>query len=153
MSAAQESVWEIDAARRAGHRRGRETCPQYLLLTAEEHLGGLRAHATSARRRCAALEDQDLLWQALADGMLHVVSTDHCPWTLTEKHRPDFTQIPGGVPSIEARLALVHHFGVNQGRCSLERWVQVCATNAARWMGLTTKGRMARRLRRRHRDL
>jgi dihydropyrimidinase len=84
-----------------------------------------------------------VLWQALAAGLLHVVSTDHCPWTLTEKDRPDFAQIPGGVPGIEARLALVHHFGVNRGLLSLERWVQVCSTNAARWMGLTTKGRIA----------
>jgi dihydropyrimidinase len=79
----------------------------------------------------------------LAQDELQVVSTDHCPWTADEKHQPDFTLIPGGVPSIEARLALVHHFGVNQGALSLERWVQVCATNAARWMGLARKGRLA----------
>ena len=137
------SVWEIEAARRRGIDVVAETCPQYLLLTAEEHLGG----QDGARYICAPplrdLEDQEVLWQALADGLLHVVSTDHCPWTLAEKDRPDFAQIPGGVPGIEARLALVHHFGVNRGLLSLERWVQVCSTNAARWMGLTTKGRIA----------
>jgi len=137
------SVWEIEAARRRGLDVVAETCPQYLLLTAEEHLGG----PEGARYICAPplrdLEDQEVLWQALADGLLHVVSTDHCPWTLAEKDRPDFAQIPGGVPGIEARLALVHHFGVNRGLLSLERWVQVCSTNAARWMGLTQKGRIA----------
>ena len=138
-----ESVWEIEAAQRRGIDVVAETCPQYLLLSAEEHLGG----AQGARYVCAPplreADDQDVLWQALADGALHVVSTDHCPWTLAEKERPDFTQIPGGVPGIEARLALLHHFGVNRGLLSLERWVQVCSTNAARWMGLAHKGRVA----------
>jgi dihydropyrimidinase len=138
-----ESVWEIEAARRRGIDVVAETCPQYLLLNAEEHLGGPQG----ARYVCAPplrdLADQDVLWQALADGALHVVSTDHCPWTLAEKDRPDFAQIPGGVPGIEARLALLHHFGVNRGLLSLEQWVQVCSTNAARWMGMPRKGRVA----------
>mgnify|MGYP003377731427 CR=1 FL=1 len=138
-----ESVWEIEAARRRGIDVVAETCPQYLLLNAEEHLGGPQG----ARYVCAPplrdLDDQDVLWQALADGVLHLISTDHCPWTLAEKDRPDFAQIPGGVPGIEARLALIHHFGVNRGLLSLEQWVQVCSTNAARWMGLTRKGRLA----------
>ena len=138
-----ESVWEIEAARRRGIDIVAETCPQYLLLNAEEHLGG----PDGARYVCAPplrdTEDQDVLWQALASGILHVVSTDHCPWTLEEKDRPDFAQIPGGVPGIEARLALIHHYGVNRGLLSLEQWVQVCSTNAARWMGMPRKGRVA----------
>ena len=138
-----ESVWEIEAARRRGIDVVAETCPQYLFLNAEEHLGGPQG----ARYVCAPplreVDDQDVLWRALADGILHVISTDHCPWTLAEKDRPDFAQIPGGVPGIEARLALIHHFGVNRGLLTLEQWVQVCSTNAARWMGLPRKGRVA----------
>ncbi|MCB0000772.1 MAG: amidohydrolase family protein, partial [Anaerolineales bacterium] len=64
-------------------------------------------------------------------------------WTKEEKRRDDFTSIPGGVPSIEARLSLIHHMGVSAGLLTLERWVQVCSTNAARWMGLKGKGRLA----------
>ena len=137
-----ESIEAIAAAQARGLDVWGETCPQYLLLNAEEHLGG----PDGARYICApplrGLEDQDALWQALANDTLQVVSTDHCPWTLAEKTRPDFTQVPGGVPSIEARLALVHHFGVNTGLLTLERWVQVCSTNPARWMGLERKGRL-----------
>jgi dihydropyrimidinase len=139
----QESVWEIVQARARGIDIWGETCPQYLLLTAEEHLGGLNGELYVCAPPLRTLDDTHLLWQALAQDELQVVSTDHCPWTVDEKHQPDFTLIPGGVPSIEARLALVHHFGVNQGALSLERWVQVCATNAARWMGLARKGRLA----------
>jgi dihydropyrimidinase len=114
-----------------------------LLLNAEQHLGG----PDGSRYICApplrGLDDQDALWHALAADTLQVVSTDHCPWTLAEKTQPDFAQVPGGVPSIEARLALIHHFGVNTGLLSLKRWVEVCCTNPARWMGLERKGRLA----------
>ncbi len=138
----EESVQAIAAARARGLDVWAETCPQYLLLNADQHLGD----PDGARYICApplrGLEDQDVLWQALANDTLQIVSTDHCPWTLAEKTQRDFTQVPGGVPSIEARLALVHHFGVNTGILSLERWVQVCSTNPARWMGLTRKGRL-----------
>lgn len=139
----QESVWEIVQARARGIDIWGESCPQYLLLNAEEHLGGLNGELYVCAPPLRSYDDNQLLWQALARDDLQVVSTDHCPWTAAEKRQPDFTLIPGGVPSIEARLALVHHFGVNQGMLTLERWVQVCATNAARWMGLERKGRLA----------
>jgi dihydropyrimidinase len=139
----QESVREILQARARGIDIWGETCPQYLLLNAEQHLGGLNGELYVCAPPLRSLEDNHALWQALAQDELQVVSTDHCPWTAEEKQQADFTIIPGGVPSIEARLALVHHFGVNQGALSLERWVQVCAANAARWMGLARKGRLA----------
>jgi dihydropyrimidinase len=139
----QEGVLEILRARQRRIDIWGETCPQYLLLNAEEHLGGLNGELFVCAPPLRSVEDNRMLWQALAQDSLQVVSTDHCPWSVAEKAQPDFTQIPGGVPSIEARLALVHHFGVNQGLLTLERWVQVCATNAARWMGLGRKGRLA----------
>lgn len=119
-----------------------ETCPQYLLLDAETHLGGPDGELFVCAPPLRSPADQAALWTALAGGTLQVVSTDHCPWTRAEKAQPDFTTIPGGVPSIEARLALIHHFGVNHARLSLARWVQVCATNPADWMGLPHKGRI-----------
>lgn len=139
----QESVWEIVQARSRGIDIWGETCPQYLLLNAEEHLGGLSGELYVCAPPLRTIDDNRLLWQALAQDELQVVSTDHCPWTAAEKGQPNFAAIPGGVPSIEARLALVHHFGVNQGVLTLERWVQICCTNAARWMGLERKGRLA----------
>lgn len=138
----EESVEAIVAARARGLDVWGETCPQYLLLNAEDHLGGSEGYLYVCAPPLRDLYDQDSLWQALAADGLQVVSTDHCPWTRAEKIQPNFTQIPGGVPSIEARLALVHHFGVNTGALSLERWVQVCCSNPARWMGLERKGRL-----------
>lgn len=138
-----EAVAEIAAARRRGVEIWGETCPQYLLLTAEEHLGGLAGELYVCAPPLRTAADQAAVWAALAEDDLQIVSTDHCPWTVEEKRQPGFATIPGGVPSIESRLALVHHFGVNDGRLSLERWVQVCCTNPARWLGLQSKGRLA----------
>jgi len=138
-----ESVEAIRAAQATGIDIWGETCPQYLLLTASEHLGG----ADGARYICAPplreRGDQEALWRALTSGVLQVISTDHCPWTLAEKDQPNFALVPGGVPSIEARMALVHHFGVGAGRISLEEWVALCCANPARRMGLSTKGVIA----------
>lgn len=139
----RESVEEIIKARHRGIDIWGETCPQYLLLNAEEHLGGLNGELYVCAPPLRSIDDNQAMWLALAQNDLHVVSTDHCPWTKEEKRRDDFTSIPGGVPSIEARLSLVHHMGVSAGLLTLERWVQVCSTNAARWMGLKGKGRLA----------
>ena len=138
-----EAVTEIAAARRRGVELWGETCPQYLLLTAEEHLGGLNGELYVCAPPLRTPADQAALWAALAQDDLQIVSTDHCPWTEAEKRQPSFATIPGGVPSIEARLALIHHFGVNDGRLSLARWVQVCCSNPAQWLGLQSKGRLA----------
>ncbi|RME65194.1 MAG: dihydropyrimidinase [Caldilineae bacterium] len=138
-----DSVAEIVAARNRGVEIWGETCPQYLLLTAEENLAGPDGNLFICAPPLRSHEDQDALWLALADGDLQVVSTDHCPWTRDEKDEPDFAHVPGGVPSIEGRLALVHHFGVNEERLSLERWVETCCTNPARLMGLERKGLLA----------
>jgi len=138
-----ESVAEVVAAQVRDVEINAETCPQYLLLTAHDHLDGPEGQLYVCAPPLRDHDDQDALWQALGDGDLDVVSTDHCPWTRAEKDQPDFTQIPGGVPSIEARLSLIHHFGVNEGRLTPERWVEVCSTNPARLMGLPRKGVLA----------
>lgn len=138
-----ESVAEIVAARRRGVDIFGESCPQYLLLNAREHLGGADGNLYICAPPLRDPIDQDVVWQALADDALQVVSTDHCPWTRAEKTQPNFAMVPGGVPSIESRLSLIHHFGVQAGRLSLERWVRICCTNPARLMGLQRKGVLA----------
>ncbi|MCK4316964.1 MAG: amidohydrolase family protein, partial [Anaerolineae bacterium] len=88
-------------------------------------------------------EDNEALWGGLAFEDLDVLATDHCPFTAAEKSdHADFTTIPGGLPSIEARLSLAHHFG-RRHWMTLERWVEVCCTNPARIFGLRRKGQIA----------
>ena len=83
----------------------------------------------------------------LAAGGLQTVGTDHCPFFYEgqkELGRAAFTDIPNGMPGIEARLALLYTVGVGQGRLSLNRWVEVCCAAPARIFGLyPRKGTLA----------
>jgi dihydropyrimidinase len=74
-----------------------------------------------------------------------VVSTDHCPFTGADKATGlgNFSRIPGGVPSIEARFPMVYAYGVRTGRLSPSRWVDICCTTPARLFGLERKGAVA----------
>jgi len=134
-------VAQIRAARARGVPIYGETCPQYLILTDEvyERPHGERFVCAPPLRGPA---DQASLWRALADGDLQVVSTDHCPFRARDKERGrhDFTHIPGGVPGVETRLALLYDRGVRCGRLTLSQWVDLCCTQPARLFGLTNKG-------------
>lgn len=83
-------------------------------------------------------EDQEALWQGLAYEFIDVVSTDHCPFNLKQKElgKNDFSKIPNGIPGIENRLELLFSEGVEKGRISLGRFVDVTSTNAAKIFGL-----------------
>lgn len=120
-----------------------ETCPQYLYLSADRYEGPAEV---AARYICAPpLRDNrhhEELWAGLESGYLQVVSTDHCPFEQASKDAGlagggwnDFTQIPGGLPGIEARLSLVYQRVVD-GEMTLERWVDLCCTAPARIFGL-----------------
>ena len=73
----------------------------------------------------------------------HGLAQDFLKAGLLDRAEEALRRLEGTAYEAEARLALLHHFGVNRGLLSLERWVQVCSTNAARWMGLAHKGRVA----------
>ena len=139
-------VERIAQARRQGLPVYGETCPQYLnldwdLYDRPDVAGALPVCSPPIR----AATEQPKLWNALAHNHLQVVSTDHCPFTRQLKARGlgDFSQIPGGVPSIEARFSLVYSNGVGEGRFSANRWVDICCTTPARLFGLTRKGVIA----------
>lgn len=140
------AVDRITMAREQGYRVTGETCPQYLLLTDEVFEqpgieGALPVCSPPIRDRLT----QDILWQALADGDLQVVSTDHCPFTRDEKATGllDFSRIPGGVPSVEMRFPAMYTYGVRSGRISLKQWVNMCCTTPANLVGLEAKGDIA----------
>lgn len=131
---AAETVDEIAAARARGVRVHGETCPQYLFLTEDAYnTDGARFIMSPPLRDQRA---QERLWQGLRAGELQTVATDHCPFTLAEKHRyADFTKVPGGAAGIETRLSLLF----DARRLPLERFVAVTATEPARLFGLYPK--------------
>jgi len=68
-----------------------------------------------------------------------VVSTDHCPFCFKEQKelgRDDFSKIPNGGPGVENRMSLVYNGGVASGRISVNRFVEIVSTNAAKIFGL-----------------
>jgi len=140
-----EAVDEIARARAMGVHVLGETCPQYLLLTKDDlarpGFEGAKFVLTPPLREHA---DQEALWKALEGDDLQVVSTDHCPFFFETQKKSglnDFSKIPNGGPGIENRLQLLYHFGVNEGRISLRKWVDIVATNPAKLFGLyPTKG-------------
>nr|MBI2905397.1 dihydropyrimidinase [Chloroflexota bacterium] len=138
----------IVRARARGQRAYGETCPQYLVLTdAEYDRPGFEGAKFVCSPPLRPADNPPLLWQRLGAGDLQTVGTDHCPFFYEgqkELGRAAFTDIPNGLPGIEARLALLYTFGVGQGRLSLNRWVETCCTAPARIFGLyPRKGTLA----------
>ena len=120
-----------------------ETCPQYLLLSIEE-LERPEVRRRQVRLHTAAAREAHLpkLWDGLKHDHLQVVSTDHCPFCFEDQKmlgKDDFTKIPNGGPGIENRLQLLHHHGVNQGKLSLNRFVEITSTAPARIFGMYPK--------------
>jgi dihydropyrimidinase len=138
----QESMSRIQAAQARGDKVYGETCPQYLLLD-KTALEGPHAERFICAPPLRTEQDNKALWGGLVYGSLDVLATDHCPFTAAEKRgHADFTTIPGGLPSVEARLSLAYHFGRQHG-LTLERWVEICCANPARIFGLHRKGQIA----------
>ena len=115
-----------------------EACPHHLLFNTDdyERLGSLVQMNPSIKTAA----DCDALWQALLDGTIHVVATDHAPHTLEEKNQP-YPQSPSGLPAVENSVALMLD-RVNQGLCSLDQMVRwMCEAPANVW-NIRNKGRI-----------
>lgn len=139
-------VERIANARRRGLPVTGETCPQYLLLAEALHdRPGVEGTLPVCSPPLRTGADQERLWRALAQNTLQMVTTDHCPFTIEDKARGlhDFSQIPGGVPSIEGRFSMLYAYGVRTGRFSPSRWVDMCCTTPAQMLGLRQKGLIA----------
>jgi dihydropyrimidinase len=137
-----EAAEAVADARRRGEPVFAETCPQYLFLT-EHSLAAENGQRFVCAPPLRSESDQTELWQALALGDLQVISTDHCPFMAAEKAAERaFTQIPGGLPSIEARLSLIHD-AARRGLLTLNQWADRCCTQPASMFRLPRKGHVA----------
>jgi dihydropyrimidinase len=135
----QEALDEVMRGRVRGVDVQAETCTQYLYITEEDldrpNFEGAKYVFTPPPRQ---KHQREVLWQALANGSLQAVSSDHAPWSFAEQKvrgRDDFSKIPNGGPGIEERVMMVFQ-GVNEGRLSLNRFVDLVATSPARMFGL-----------------
>ncbi len=116
-----------------------EACPHHLLLNIDDYtrLGTLAQMNPSLKTS----EDNRQLWQALADGRLQVIATDHAPHTLEEKRRA-YPDSPSGIPAVENSLALMLN-EVHRGRVTLKQVVHWMSEAPARVWDIVGKGRIA----------
>lgn len=129
-----------------------ETCPQYLLFTEKdlERPDGAKWICSPPMR---SEKDNQGLWNALADGTIEVVSTDHCPFLCDgtkpliyegapyqqpgkELGKDDFSKIPNGLPGVGDRMPVLWTKGVVEGRISPTQFVQVMCSNPAKIFGM-----------------
>ncbi len=126
----------IAGAQAAGLPVSGETCPHYLLLDERVYQSdAAQKYIMAPPLRTQA--DAEALWQALADGVLACVSTDHCAFTLADKLAS--SAYPDAIPGVggsETLLPLLYSEGVAKGRISLRRMVQLLCENPARRFGL-----------------
>ena len=112
-----------------------ETCPQYLFSTSDDVAkAGIYAKVNPPIRGKA---DQDTLWQAIADGVIIFVTTDHAPFAKAEKQEAEgnFLKAPPGVPGIEIMLPAMLD-AVAQGRFTLDEAHRLMCSNGTRLHGL-----------------
>ncbi|KTR03528.1 dihydropyrimidinase [Aureimonas ureilytica] len=145
------AIDEIRAARARGRKVIGETCPQYLMLTADD-LDGMNWEG--AKFVCSPpprdADAQKACWNGLETGVFDLFSSDHCPFRyddpegkLNPKGKTSFRHIPNGIPGVETRLPILFSEGVMKGRIDLSRFVALTATNHAKVYGLERKGRIA----------
>ena len=131
----------LNAVRNATRRNQKvfvETCIQYLLLDASLYENDFEGAKWVMSPPLREKKDQETLWAGINQGLVQVVATDHCPFKWEQKlmGKDDFSKIPNGHPAIENRMELLFSEGVNKGRISLNKYVEVTATNPAKIFGM-----------------
>lgn len=113
-----------------------EVTPQHLMLntSAYEKLGSLVQMNPPIR----SAHDNEVLWQALLDGVIDFIATDHAPHTLEEKAQP-YPNSPSGMPGVETSLAVMLTQAV-QGRCTVAQVSHWMSTAVARAYRIPNKG-------------
>jgi dihydropyrimidinase len=142
-----EALAVIERAQQAGLPVRAETCTHYLYVD-ESWLERCPDEACKyvftppPRTR----NDREALWDGLRRGVLSVVSTDHCPYTLKQKRRGahSFMATPNGVPGVENRLEVMYELGVRGGRLDASALVRILSTAPAQLYGMyPQKGSLA----------
>ena len=138
-----DALTQVVLARDRGVHVFAETCPQYLFLDysyyEKEGFEGAKYVMTPALRE---KWNQEELWRGLQMGDLHTIATDHCPFCFKEQKelgKDDFSKIPNGAPGVENRMSLIYNGGVVAGRISINKFVELTSTAAAKTFGMFPK--------------
>lgn len=144
-----QAAEEVRKARALGAPVWAETCPHYLFMTADvldkPGVEGAKWMCSPPQRSGA---DQDALWQALDDGTLDLVSSDHAPYRfdVTGKLRagpaPPFPEIASGLPGLETRAPLLFDAAFVRKTLSPQSFNHLTADAASDIYRLPRKGRL-----------
>jgi dihydropyrimidinase len=136
----EESLTAALRARSRGVNVWVETLIQYLLLdksyTEQPYFEGSKYVMSPPLRD---RRNQPVLWNGLTSAAVSTVATDHAPFDFVgqkDMGKDDFTLIPNGIPSLEDRVNLLYTHGVVGDQLSLNRFVDVGSTQAAKLFGL-----------------
>ncbi len=143
----REGAEIVRRARARGVNVQAETCPHYLFMTVD-----ILERENPARFMCSppqrTSDDQEALWEAIADGTVQLVTSDHAPYRMDESGKfahggnAPFNRIANGMPGLETRLPLMFNAMVSEGRMGLETFVELTATAPAKAFGLSGKGQI-----------
>jgi dihydroorotase len=113
-----------------------EVTPQHLLMNTSAYakIGTLAQMNPPLRSH----HDNEVLWQALRDGIIDFIATDHAPHTLEEKAQP-YPKSPSGMPGVETSLALMLTAAM-EGKCTVAQVVNWMSTAVAKAYGIANKG-------------
>src|SRR5918994_285838 len=136
----KEAVDPIALARENGWNVWGETCTQYFFNSLDDIAkpnfeGAKYVYSPPVRDK----SNWDVLWNAVRTDSLSVISTDHCAFTFEGQKsmgKDDFSKIPNGGARREKPVQVIHEFGARAGRISLNRMVELLATNPAKLFGL-----------------
>lgn len=136
----KEALENVIEAKKRGVEVHVETCPHYLLL--EDSLYDLEGFESAKYVMSPPLrkqEDIEALWNGINNHFIDTISTDHCSFNF-RGHKDvginDFSQIPNGIPGVEHRISLLYTYGVQLGKISLNKLVELTSTNAAKLFGV-----------------
>lgn len=145
----KDALEPIKAAANRGLPVYGETCASYLLFDegelAREGFEGAKFVFSPPLREKA---HKEVLWQAIKNGWLNAVSTDHCGFDYEQqKHMgygegKSFADIPNGAPAVQNRINALWTYGVATGKLTKQRFVDLIATSPAKINGLCSKGRI-----------
>jgi dihydropyrimidinase len=139
----KEAIEQIRWAHGHGLRIHAETCPQYLVLTADHLDDGYHGAKCVCSPPPRDKANQQYVWDGLASGLFTVFSSDHAPFRYEDpqgkkpggKEVP-FRYIPNGTPGLETRMPILFSEGVVKGRIDLNRFVALTAADPAKMYGL-----------------
>jgi allantoinase len=126
---------EVVRARDAGAPLVAETCPQYLTLLEAEVLEHAAFRKFTPPARAAGADELEGMWQAVADGRIDYIATDHAPATREQKRAGSIWDVHFGLPGIDTTLSVLLD-AAHEGRLTYERVAELYSQRPAKVYGL-----------------